>query len=85
MNDNNDEGMSMNVQDKSAETGIKVNNILTALVLAVMLWVGTSILDIKDEVAGVRTDFAVNNIQLTQLRREFDRHLEDEKSRRSGK
>ena len=41
------------VSDKPAESGIKINNILTALLLASVFWVGNSIESIKIELAKV--------------------------------
>ena len=37
-------------QRRNMDSGIKVNNILTALVLGAVIWVGTSILQIKEAV-----------------------------------
>lgn len=43
--------MPQRVSDKPAENGIRINNILTALILIAITWVGTSIESIKDTLA----------------------------------
>lgn len=65
----------MEVQDKPTEVGIKLNNILTALVLMVMSWVGYNINTMKDHIAVIRTDSAVQAVQLTYIADRLDRHI----------
>ena len=43
----------MDVNDRPAESGIKLNNIISALILAAILWVGSSIESIKDKLTAV--------------------------------
>ena len=43
----------MDVNDRPAESGIKLNNIISALILAAILWVGSSIETIKDKLTAV--------------------------------
>lgn len=46
------------VKDKPTETGVKVNNILTGLLLAAALWVGNSVEDLKSAVITLATEQA---------------------------
>lgn len=55
------------VSDKPAEVGIKLNNILTALILAVMMWVGSSIETIKSDIAEVTAAQRVNDTKINHL------------------
>lgn len=55
------------VNDKPAEVGIKLNNILTGLILAAILWVGTSIEQIKTNVAEVTAHQMVNGEKISSL------------------
>ena len=68
----------MEVQDKPAEASIKLNNVLTAVTIAILLWIGTSILDVKDEVASLRTDNAVSTSEMSHLREMLRNHVEDQ-------
>lgn len=54
------------VTDKPTETGIKLNNILTCLILAAILWVGSSIEEIKVNVAEVTAFQMVNSEKINQ-------------------
>jgi hypothetical protein len=58
----------MDVQDKSTETGVKINNILTALVLMVMSWVGYNIDKLKDDVSQWASIVSVNENKLDNLK-----------------
>jgi len=55
------------VSDKPAETGIKINNIISFLILSVMAWVGYNIEDIKKNVAETVTVAAVNKAEIRNL------------------
>lgn len=70
------------VQDKPTEVGIKLNNILTALVLMVMSWAGYNIQALKDTVYEVReqTSITQNNVEHLEYRlEEHIRHAERRK------
>ncbi|NIT58380.1 MAG: hypothetical protein GWN00_19780 [Aliifodinibius sp.] len=68
------------VNDRPAETGIKVNNILTGLILAAIIWVGTSIEEIKGNVAEVTAFQMVNTEKINHLEARIGR-LEDRLSK----
>ena len=73
----------MDVNDKKAEIGINLNNVLTALILGVMVWVGSSIEQIKDKVSEVVTSVAVNDsrIKALEIRVEQTEHDRDRTKR----
>lgn len=62
------------VQDRPAETGIKINNIISFLILSVMAWVGYNIEDIKKNVAQTTTITAVNKADIQHLQKELTEH-----------
>ena len=70
---------AVDVNDKKAEIGINLNNVLTALILGVMVWVGSSIEQIKDKVSEVVTSVAVNDsrIKALEIRVEQTEHDRD--------
>lgn len=58
----------MDVNDRPAESGIKLNNIISSLILIAIVWVGSSIETIKDKLTDVivtqseiRKDVAYNS------------------------
>lgn len=55
------------VKDRPAENGIKINNILTALILTSILWVATSIEDIKASLFEVATSQRVDGNRIDSL------------------
>jgi len=55
------------VMDKGAEVSLKLNNILTALILMVMSWIGVSIEGLKDAVGKQSTALSVNSLQIEKL------------------
>lgn len=67
------------VQDRPAETGIKVNNILTGLVLASILWVGNSIMDIKEIIASMDKHQALLTKDVSILEDRLEMHLKGHK------
>lgn len=69
--------MTEDVRDRPAEVGIKLNNILTALILGVMGWVGYNISDMRDSLAQVRLDDALMANEIMHLHEQFDKHLKD--------
>ena len=66
------------VQDRPTENGIKLNNILTFLVLGVMSWVGINITQIKDSVSDMRINEAVTAHKLSYLDKKLDEHITDD-------
>lgn len=65
------------VSDRPVEIGIRLNNVLLALVVAVMSWVGLNIEKLKDEVAQVVTAATVNHTEISDLRRQMADHIEE--------
>lgn len=60
------------VQDKPAEVNLKLNNVLTGLVLAAILWVGNSIIDIKDIIASLDKTMSLQARDITYLEEKVD-------------
>lgn len=50
--------------DRGTEVSLKLNNILTALILMVMSWIGVSIEGLKREVSQQNTDITVSQTQI---------------------
>lgn len=63
------------VQDRPTEAGIRLQNILTFLVLAVMSWVGYNIEQMKQEMSTLHVASAVQAAQVAELKERFERHL----------
>lgn len=68
--------MTEQVQDKPAEVGIKLNNILTFLILAVMTWVGVNITQMKEALGVIKVDDAVMKIEVKHIHEAMDAHRE---------
>lgn len=62
------------VRDRAAEFGINLNTILTGLILGVMLWVGTTLNEIRKDLSSMSTLIEVIKTDQSNLRREFDEH-----------
>ena len=69
--------MPQYVQDKSAEVGIKLNNILTALILMVMAWVGFNINSMKESLSQMRVNDALMENEIVHLHETLEQHIED--------
>ncbi len=67
----------MDVQDKPAEIGIKLQNILTSILIGVCAWVGTEIRTMGADIAEIKTDIAVDRTELNHLRQQFNQHSSD--------
>ena len=65
------------VRDRPAEVGIKLNNILTALILMVMGWVGWNINDMKTSLSQMKIDDALMANELLHLHETLENHIED--------
>lgn len=59
------------VADKLTESGIKVNNILTFMILGVMSWVGLNIMNMKDSMAHLQTKDAILQIEVDHLHKAY--------------
>lgn len=71
-------GETVDVQDKPAEIGIKLNNILTALILMVMSWVGVNITTLKEDIGEIKTEFAVGKNDIQHLKERLRSHINDQ-------
>lgn len=71
MNDKRD----LEFRDKPAETGIKLNNILTALILGVASWVGVNIEYIKEKTNELHIEIKANASELKFQRYILEKHL----------
>lgn len=65
----------MEVNDKPAEVGIKLNNVLTALVLMVMSWVGMNINNMAADIAAISTAIAVTDTRVAHLEEDLKIHI----------
>jgi len=65
----NDKEQTMDVSDRPTENGVKLNNVLTGMILAAIIWVGTSIEAIKDDISKVVTAQAINTTKIKALDR----------------
>lgn len=59
------------VTDRPMEVGIKLNNLLTALVIAVMMWVGTSVTQIKESLSELGIQFATASVKVEYIEEEL--------------
>ena len=65
------------VRDRIAEVGINLNTIFTALVLAGILWVGSTLNEIKVSLVELNITLAIVRTEYSSLRRDFDEHRRD--------
>jgi len=65
------------VQDKPAEVGIKLNNLLTSILIGVCIWVGTEIRTMGNDIAEIKTANAVDRTEMKYLRERLTRHIEN--------
>lgn len=75
---------TQDVQDKPMEIGIKLNNILTFLVLGVMSWVGFNINSMKESIHEIQTVTQVQKTELNYLSEKLEQHLRDHKFKRES-
>lgn len=68
----------LDVHDKPAEVGIKLNNVLTALVLMVMSWVGYMINDMTKNIGVIATASAVNQVQIDNNTKRIEQHIKND-------
>jgi len=52
--------MTLEIQDKQAETGLKLQNIMTFIVIGLLSWAGLSLEAIKNEISQINIGIAVN-------------------------
>lgn len=69
--------MAQDVNDKPAEVSLKLSNILQALVLMVMSWVGFNIQEMGKDIAEIRTELAVGAVERDHIAEEIRHHVED--------
>lgn len=67
----------IHVRDRAAEVGVNLNTVFTALVLAGILWVGTTLESIKETLNKSAVTQAVMQRDADNLRRDLSRHVED--------
>lgn len=65
------------VRNKSVEVGVNLNNILTALILAGLLWAGNTLNELKKAMEAYGVATAVMQSENNSLRRDFDEHRRD--------
>lgn len=70
------------VRDRAAEIGINLNTILTGMILMVMVWVGTTLNEIRKEMAAMNTVVELVKADQSNLRREFDEHRQSSRLHR---
>lgn len=68
--------MKQEVQDRSAEASIKLNNVLTFMVLSVMSWVGYNIENIKDGFSDLNKVVAVQSNELAHIKSQLQNHID---------
>jgi hypothetical protein len=64
------------VVDRPTEVGIKLNNVLTALVLMVMSWVGYNIDRMQTQISQMSVIVQVQQNSLKHLQERMDNHIE---------
>jgi uncharacterized protein YoxC len=67
------------VRDRQVEIGVNLNTIFTAIMLAVMVWVGTNIESIKEKISAFATTLAVIQKQVEASEKRFDEHVKDKR------
>jgi len=74
------------VRDRIAEIGINLNTLFTALILAGILWVGTTLEKIQSSLSALNTSVAVVQHDNNQMRLDLKEHMLDPYAhRRIGK
>lgn len=61
------------VKDKPTENGVRINNVLTGLLLAAALWVGTSVEQLKEAVIVLATEQKHNTIIVDGMQEDIER------------
>lgn len=64
----------VNVHDRPTEKGVWIGNVLTGLLLAAALWVGSSVEDLKEAVVILATNQDHNSQDLGELKAESKAH-----------
>lgn len=70
------------VRDRPTEIGINLNTIFTAIMLAVLVWVGKNIEDIKDKMGAFSTTVAVMQETVANNGKKLDDHISDKRVHR---
>ena len=85
--------MTLEIEDKKAETGIKLNNVLTGVstvvICGLLAWVGTSLENIKSRIGDINILVARNSVEIENLKwrlnnlkippAEVQKHINDDK------
>lgn len=79
MGNENERRSEVVVVERTLETGIKLNNVLTFLVLGVMSWVGFNIDKMKTDMGAIRTDVTVQANELKHIKQRMDEHVKNHK------
>lgn len=62
------------VNDRPAERGIRVNNVLTSGILTILAWVGYNIDNMKDSLAQVQVNDATITNEIKHINESFAQH-----------
>lgn len=65
------------VRDRIAEIGINLNTLFTALILAGILWVGTTLEKIQTSLSALNTSVAIVQHDNDQIRTDLKEHMLD--------
>ncbi len=65
------------VRDRAAEVGINLNTIFTALVLAGIVWVGTTLESIRKDLRDTFISIAVMQRDVVELKKDLDTHKQN--------
>ena len=71
----------MKVTDRTTEIGVTINNILTALVLMVMSWVGLNINTMKTDISEIKGDSRVLTNEVGHIKDRLRNHIKEHKWR----
>lgn len=66
------------VRSRGVEVGVNLNNILTALILAGLLWAGNTLNELKKSMELFGVSMAIVQTENNGLRREFEEHKRDQ-------
>lgn len=66
------ENREVEFHDRPTETGVRINNILTGLLLAAALWVGNSVEDLKEAVIVLATQQTHNEKTMASIEEDVE-------------
>lgn len=67
----------MPVQDRPTELSTRISNLLQGLILAALIGIATLLYDIKEELAQIATNVAVQSKEIEHLNLRLDHHIQD--------